>query len=128
MAERDSGIWVPPGSATGKPPAEPPPAERQEPAPDELLEQLRRLRVGDLLLSTMSTLAQLAYAKLEQESRDLGDVRLAIEGLRSLTPVLEGTVPEDVLRSYRQVVANLQVAYADVVSAAQQPPETDAAG
>jgi hypothetical protein len=81
--------------------------------PEQLLEEIRKLKVTDVLLSTMSTVAQLAYAKLEEGSRDLPQAKVAIESLRALLPVLEGGVPAEALRDYRQVVANLQLAYAE---------------
>jgi hypothetical protein len=84
----------------------------EEPSPEELLEALRQMKVSDLLLSTLGTLAQVGYAKLDESVRDLEQARLAIESARALTDVLEGAVPEDVLRDFRQVVANLQLAYA----------------
>jgi hypothetical protein len=110
----DSGIWVPPGGSADAPRGEPEPPPQPEPAdisPEELLEQIRRLKVSDVLLSTLTTVAQLAYAKLEPASRDLEQARLAIESMRALTPVLEGSVPDDVLESFRSVVSNLQLAY-----------------
>jgi len=70
------------------------------------------MKVSDLLLSTLGTLAQVGYAKLDESVRDLEQARLAIESARALTDVLDGAVPEDVLRDFRQVVANLQLAYA----------------
>ncbi len=82
-------------------------------SPEELIEQIRQLKVSDLLVSSFSTTAQLTYAKLEESSRDLEQARLGIEALRALVPVLEGHVPEDVLRDFRQLVASLQIAYAD---------------
>ena len=88
-------------------------AEEQQPSPEELLEQLNRLKVTDLLFTTMSTVAQLGYAKLGEEARDLEQAQVAIESLRALLPVLEGHAPDEALRDYRQVVANLQLAYAD---------------
>ena len=119
MGEGPSGIWVPPGGsadARREQPAEQAPPEH-EPTPDELFEQIKRLKVTDVLLSTLPTLAQLAYAKLEPDLRDLEQVRVAIEGMRALVPVLEGAVPDDVLRDYRQVISNLQLAYASAASA-----------
>jgi hypothetical protein len=89
-------------------------AEREPPpelTPEDLLEQIRQLKVSDVLLSTMTSVAQLAYAKLEPESRDLEQARLAIESMRALLPVLDGAVPEEVLTSFRSVVANLQLAF-----------------
>jgi hypothetical protein len=119
VGEGPSGIWVPPGGsadAPREPSAEQAPPER-EPTPEELFDQIRRLKVSDVLLSTLPTLAQLAYAKLEPDLRDLEQVRLAIEGMRALVPVLEGVVPEEALRDYRQVISNLQLAYASAASA-----------
>jgi hypothetical protein len=80
---------------------------------DELLEQVRKLRVTDVLLATMATVAQLGWAKLEESSRDLPEAKVAIESLGALLPVLEGAVPDDALRDYRQVLANLKLAYAE---------------
>ena len=114
-----SGIWVPPGGSADRPrPAQepqPPPAEEPELTAEELAEAIRRMRVSDLLLSTMSTMAQLGYAKLDPASRDLEQAHLAIETLRALVPVLEGAVPEEAIRDFRQVIANLQIAYASAV-------------
>jgi hypothetical protein len=111
------GIWVPPGGSADpqretqdEPQPEPSPVEI---TPEELLEQIRQLKVSDVLLSTLTTVAQLAYAKLEPASRDLEQARLAIEAMRALVPVLEGAVPDDVLESFRSVISNLQLAYVD---------------
>jgi hypothetical protein len=113
------GIWVPPGgSADREPEPQPQPeAPPTEITPEQLLEQIRQLKVSDVLLSTLTTVAQLAYAKLEPASRDLEQARLAIEAMRALVPVLEGAVPDDVLESFRSVVSNLQLAY---VNAAEE--------
>jgi hypothetical protein len=92
--------------------------EAEELTPEELLEHIRRMKVSDLLLSTITTVAQLGYAKLDPSGRDLQQAKLAIESLRVLVPVLEGSVPEEVLRDFTQVTANLQLAYA---KAAEEP-------
>jgi hypothetical protein len=88
----------------------------QEPTQDELLEAVRNMKVADLLLSTAATLAQLGFAKLDESTRDLEQARLAIEGMKSLLGTLENAVPEEVLRDFQQVVANLQIAYAEASS------------
>ena len=126
MAER---IWVPPGGSAD-PPREPeapePPPTPPELTPEQLAEQLRRLSVADLLLSLFPTLAQLAYAKLDPGVRDLAQARLAIDGMRALLGVLEGSVPDEAVRDLRQVVGNLQLAYAGTAEAAaeeEQPAE-----
>jgi len=76
-------------------------------------EELKKLKVSDLLVQMLYTVSSLGYRKLSAEDRDLDQARLAIESLRALLPVLEGTVSEDVMRDFRQVTANLQLAYAD---------------
>ena len=68
-------------------------SSRSELTPEELLEHIRRMKVSDLLLSTISTVAQLGYAKLDPAGRDLEQAKLAIESLRAIVPVLEGSVP-----------------------------------
>ena len=100
-------------------------AEGEQPAedltPEELLEHIRRMKVSDLLLSTISTVAQLGYAKLDPAGRDLEQAKLAIDAMKAIVPVLEGSVPEDVLRDFNQVTANLQLAYAKAVDEKDPP-------
>jgi hypothetical protein len=87
-------------------------ADEPQPSPEELLEAVKSMKVSDLLLSTAATLAQLGFTKLDEATRDLEQARLAIEGMKALLGALEGAVPEEVLRDFNQVVANLQLAYA----------------
>ena len=92
-------------------------AEQQPPSDEELVQQLeaelQKLKVSDLLVQTLYTVSSLGYRRLSDENRDLEQARLAIEALRALVPVLEGTVPEELVRDFKQVTANLQLAYAD---------------
>ena len=83
-----------------------------EPPPEQVAEELRRLRVGDLLAQTASLLASLGYGKLAPEFRDLDEVRLAIDALKALAPLLRDEDRGGIL----QVVANLQLAYAAAAS------------
>ena len=82
--------------------------QQGELTPEELLEHIRRMKVS---------------------GRDLEQAKLAIESLRAIVPVLEGSVPEDVLRDFSQVTANLQLAYAKAAdemageSAPEEPEE-----
>jgi hypothetical protein len=98
-----------------------------QPAPDEqkLIEELQaelaKLEVSDLLLQTLYSVSSLGYHRLSPETQDLDQARLAIEALRALVPVLEGSVGEDALRDFHQVLANLQLAYA---SAAAEGPQS----
>ena len=88
-----------------------------EPSADELVEELRRAKVSDLLVHTLSMVASMGFAKLAPEGRDLEQAKIAIEALRALLPVLKGNVEEAVLRDFGQVLANLQLAYADAAKA-----------
>jgi hypothetical protein len=95
-------------------------AEEQQPTEAELVEQLeaelRKLKVSDILVQTVLTLSSLGFQKLGEEGRDLEQARLAIESLRALVPVLEGTLPAEAIRDLNQTVANLQLAYANAAS------------
>jgi len=83
----------------------------------QLLDALQQLKVGDLLVQSLSTISSLAYHRLSPEHRDLDQVRLAIEALRALVPVLKGSLPDELVRDFEQVTANLQLAYAEAVAA-----------
>ena len=95
--------------------------ESGTPSDDELLQQLEQelktLKVSDVLVQTLYTVSSLGYRRLSEADRDLDQARLAIEALRALLPVLEGPATEDLARDFKQVTANLQLAYADAVKA-----------
>ena len=93
----------------------------QEVTAEQLIEEIRRIKVSDLLLSTVSTLARLGYAKLEPASRDLPQARLAIDSLRVLLPVLGEAVPDQTVKDFNQVVTNLQLAYASAAAGTPEP-------
>jgi hypothetical protein len=76
-------------------------------------EELKKLKVSDLLLQTLYTVSSLGYRKLSAEDRDLDQARLAIESLRALLPVLESELGKEAVHDFKQVTANLQLAYAD---------------
>ena len=108
-----------------------PPEERA--AADEaefaarLEEELKRVKISDVLVQTLYTLSSLGYHKLGTEHRDLPQARLAIDSLRALLPVLKGEAPAEVVRDFEQVVANMQLAYAAAVKEAPKE-EAPAAG
>jgi hypothetical protein len=87
----------------------------------QLEEELKKLKVADLLVQTLYTVSSLGYRKLSEEDRDLDQARLAIEALRALVPVLEGAVGDDVLRDFKQVTSNLQLAYAEAAKGKTEP-------
>ena len=93
----------------------------EEFTPEKLAEELRKLKIEDLVLSTVSTLGQLAYTKLE--AKDLDQARLAIDATAALLQTLEGHVDADVLRDFKQLLANVRIAYANAVSTPEAPAE-----
>jgi hypothetical protein len=97
-------------------------ASPDEITPEKLAEELRKLKIEDLVLSTVSTLGQLAYTKLE--AKDLEQARLAIDATAVLLPTLEGRVDAGVLRDFKQLLANVRLAYANA-AAAPEPPAAE---
>ena len=86
----------------------------EEPTAEQLVEELRKAKVSDLLVHTSSMIASLGFAKLDADTRDLEQAQLAIEALKALSPLL----PEESRRNVDGVVAALQLAYADAVKTA----------
>jgi len=108
-------------------------AEDQERLAQELAEELRRLRVEDVLIQTLVTVSSLGYRRLglteeTRADRDLGQAQLAIETMKAVTPVLERVVPPELLRDFASTVANLQLAYAKAAGEAGPAGEADQAG
>jgi hypothetical protein len=93
-----------------------------EVTPERLAEQIRQLKIEDIVLSTVSTLVQLAYAKLE--AKDHEQARLAIDAIAALLPTLEGHVEAQLLRDFKQLLANVRLVFADTVSASGSEPQT----
>jgi hypothetical protein len=83
-----------------------------EVTPEQLMDELRKAKVSDLLVHTCSMLASLAFGKLAADVRDLDQARLAIDALRALGALLD----EQPRRDIEQVVANLQLAYVDAAA------------
>jgi hypothetical protein len=107
-----------------------PPEEGASPASEaefaaRLEEELKRVKISDVLVQTLYTLSSLGYHKLGTEHRDLPQARLAIDSLRALLPVLKGEAPAEVVRDFEQVVANMQLAYAAAVKEAPREPEPE---
>ena len=92
---------------------QPPAGQSDEELLKQVEDELKKLKVSDLLVQMLYTVSSLGYRKLSTDDRDLDQAKLAIESLRALLPVLEGAVPDDVLRDFRQVTSNLQLAYAE---------------
>ena len=97
---------------------------------ERLEQELKRLKVSDVLLQSCYTISSLGYGKMtaSPEERDLEQARLAIDALRALTPLLEGTLPAELTRDLSQVTANMQLAYAKAVSEQGGEPKPDGDG
>jgi hypothetical protein len=86
-------------------------------------EELRRLTVGEHLVTMLQSLATLAVHKMGMTpetiaERDLEQAKLAIEAFRVLLPVVESSRPVAEMKAHRSVLAELQMGY---VGALQQP-------
>jgi hypothetical protein len=92
----------------------------QEELARELAEELRRLRVEDVLVNTLVHVSSIGYRRLgltedSREERDLPQTALAIETMKALVPVLEDFLPQELVASFEDQIANLQLAYAKAV-------------
>ena len=107
-----------------------------EPSEEELQAayeaELRRLRVEHVLLDNVAMLANLGMRRTglapgTEGERDPAQVRLAIESLRALLPVLEQAAPAQV-GAVRDAVSQLQMAYVRIGGqpAPSGAPEGDA--
>ena len=96
-------------------------SEEERELAERLAEELRRLKVEDVLVNTLMTVSSIGYRRLgltedTKEDRDLDQVRVAIETMQALTPVLEQVLPAELVRDFGQSIANLQLAYAQAAA------------
>ena len=82
--------------------------ERQGLTEEELLEQLRQIKVDDVILQTAVTLVNLGGQRLMGEERDLVQAKQAIEGVRALLPLC----PEEESKPIKDALAQLQMLFA----------------
>jgi hypothetical protein len=107
------------------------PNQPAEPSEEELRaayeEQLKRIRVDDVLVQTIVSLINLGGYKLQES--DLEQVGQAIEGARAILPLVEEALGPDA-GQIRTAMSQLQLAYAREVGAgdapaAGEPPAAD---
>lgn len=84
----------------------------------QLEEQMRQLRVEDVLVQTIVTLVNLGgrragLAPDTEAERDPEQLRLAIEGARALLPLIEQQLGPDG-KAIREALSQLQMAYAQL--------------
>ncbi len=112
-------------------------AEGREPTEEEmraaLEEQMRNIRVEDVVLQTTATLINLAGRRVGLAAEpgqdpsgdvDLQQAKLAIDGARALAPLCPAEQSEPI----QQALSQLQMAYARLAQApgAEAPPEPQA--
>lgn len=92
-----------------------PAAEQQAPSPEEeelrkrLEEELRKLRVEDVLLQSVVSLINLTSRRIAKpDEQDLEQARVGIEAVRALADLLDAEPAAQV----REALSQLQVAYA----------------
>jgi hypothetical protein len=101
----------------------------RQPSEEELRarleEELRRITVREVLVQTVVSLVNLAGQRLglaeeTRELKDLDQVRMAIDAVRALLPLIEEQDPEQV-RPVRDALSQLQIAYAREAGGAGEP-------
>lgn len=93
--------------------------EEGTPTPEQLAEEIGKLKVSDVLVQTLTLISSLGWQKLA--AGDLVQARVAIDAIRAVVPALGDTVPPELVRDLNQVVANLQLAYAKAVAGGPEP-------
>jgi hypothetical protein len=115
--------------------------EQREPTEDEIRAayeaQIKKLRVDQVVLETVVTLVNLGMRRTglapgTEDERDVEQVRIAIESVRALMPVLEQVAPEQV-GSVRDALSQLQMAFvrlggSDAASTAPRDPGSGSPG
>jgi hypothetical protein len=92
----------------------------REPTEEELRAayeaELKRIRVEDVIVQTLVSLINLGgrragFVPGAEDERDLGQVGLAIEGVRALLPLVESELGPEA-KTIREALAQLQMLYA----------------
>jgi hypothetical protein len=90
-------------------------------AQEAAAEFMRTVPVQDVVVSLVQTVFDVGYRRTGLlggggDERDLDQVRLAVETVRALVPVLEQVLDEQSMTTLRSALAELQLAYADAVA------------
>lgn len=111
-------------------------SEPRQPSEEELRAayeaELKRLRVEHVLLDNVAALVNLGMRRTglvpgTEEERDPAQVRLAIEAVRAMLPVLEQSAPEQI-GAIRDAVSQLQIAYVKIGGQPTTPASGGAEG
>ena len=108
MADSEERQGPPPGQGEGgEPPAEGAPSDEELRA--QLEEEIRKVRVEDVVLQSAVSILNLAARRIaKDDERDLEQAKVGIDAARALTEL----VPEQAQPQLRQAVAELQLMYA----------------
>jgi hypothetical protein len=119
----------PPTGGDATAPGQPTEAELQA----ALEEQMRNIRVEDVVVQTTVTLVNLGARRLGMAAapgtdpaaeRDLGQAKIAIEAVRALLPLL----PDEVSEQIAPALSQLQMAFAREAQGAGESPQTGQPG
>jgi hypothetical protein len=84
-----------------------------------LEEELRKVRVEDLLLQSVASVINLTARRIgKQDERDLEQARVGIEAVRALV----GLLPEEATAQVRDALSQLQMLYAQASEGEQPKP------
>jgi hypothetical protein len=93
----------------GTPPQEPQPQPSEEELRAHLEEQLRQVRVEDLLVESAASIVNLTVRRIAKpDEQDLEQARVGIEAVRALVDLVEGEVAGQI----RSALSDLQILYA----------------
>ena len=93
----------------GTPPQEPPQQPSEEELRAHLEEQLRQVRVEDLLVESAASIVNLTVRRIAKpDEQDLEQARIGIEAVRALVDLVEGEVAGQI----RSALSDLQLLYA----------------
>lgn len=94
--------------------------EEGMPSEDQIKEQLRQLRIDDVLLQTVVTLINLSGRKLTvDDEKDVAQAKTGIEAVRALLPFC----PEEQAEPIKEAVSQLQMAYVrETQGRGEEPP------
>ena len=88
-------------------------------------EEVRKLRIADLLLQTAASVLNLTARRIgKEDERDLEQAQTGIDAVSAIVPYLD----EEPAGQVRQAISELQMAYARVAQGGEFMPEDPAGG
>jgi hypothetical protein len=101
--------------------------EERQPTEEELRaaldEELRRVRVQDLLVQSVASIVNLTARRIgKEDERDLEQARVGIDAVRALVDLL----PEEPAKQVREALSQLQLLYAQAAGGGGSEEEREA--